>query len=301
MLVRYNSNHMELSECCICTEKYFDKEFVTLLCNHKFCKTCISKYWNDQLIQGSTKLQCIYNCELFVDTELYVDILLPKNLQLMNHNIKKLRSIKSKVVVCEKCSSETKIGNDNTSVECNSCKSIICSECGYLEHEYIDCDQYILSQNRINKELTENISKCCPKCHFIITKNKGCDNMVCKRCQHKFKWSDIQNTSNYNKNKLTMASNIIKLTKSRTFISASRTTCYQIINNDSLHSILINIIILYIKRTYSIKDYPSYLLNITADNQKKIVKKIVDHVESIILEYPEKFSDYINYNNLIPI
>lgn len=293
---------MNLSECGICTERYFEKEFVELPCNHKFCKTCIGKYWNAKISEGHTKLQCANGCELVLDPFLQTEVITLENLELLKYNIKKVKAVGNAIVVCEACSSETKITPEMDSIECSQCKAEICTKCGYTSHEYQECDQYILSKAGVNKELSSNMSKCCPKCHFIITKHKGCDHMTCSRCKHEFKWSEIKNTNDATKNQLKIATKILQLTKAGTFTGMARTTCYQLIDKPTeVHKNIIDMFRTYAKQTCPIQFYPSYLmLEDTLENQKKMVRRIVNVVESIVLSHPEKFSVYINYNYVIP-
>lgn len=41
----------------------------------------------------------------------------------------------------------------------------------------------------VQRESRQGITKACPKCKELITKNGGCDHMICSKCHHGFHWS----------------------------------------------------------------------------------------------------------------
>jgi hypothetical protein len=74
---------------------------------------------------------------------------------------------------------------------CMECKRNTCSFHEVIWHIDLTCDQYdrqrrndIPSENWIRKN-----TKQCPQCHRNIQKNRGCDHMTCKMCEHRFYWS----------------------------------------------------------------------------------------------------------------
>jgi hypothetical protein len=83
-------------------------------------------------------------------------------------------------------------GESNNIVTCIRCFQKTCFTHKIPWHTGLICEEYD-SQTDINVQanllwLTQH-TKQCPKCHFRIEKNDGCDHMICIKCQYEFCWS----------------------------------------------------------------------------------------------------------------
>jgi len=103
-------------------------------------------------------------------------------------------------------------GVDRFIIQC-SCTHNYCSHCLFNHSLKITCDQAKtdrelaqnpeLAQQATEKWIAEN-TKPCPQCKTSIQKNKGCNHMTCKKCQHEFcyvcgkQWGDRVTCPYYN-------------------------------------------------------------------------------------------------------
>lgn len=74
-------------------------------------------------------------------------------------------------------------------VTCLPCHQKTCFIHKTAWHMDLTCDQYELTMDpkaqASLKWITQNMKQC-PKCHYRIEKNAGCDHMTCIQCQYEF-------------------------------------------------------------------------------------------------------------------
>ena len=74
-------------------------------------------------------------------------------------------------------------------VTCIKCGRDTCSFHGIPWHTGLTCDEYDQKGRRDpSKKWIRKHTKQCPKCHWNIEKNGGCNHMTCKKCKHEFCW-----------------------------------------------------------------------------------------------------------------
>lgn len=194
-------------------------------CQHVYCKTCMSEYFQIQIRDGN--VQCL-NCpetecnslatpsqvKLLVGEELfarYDRLLLQSSLDLM-----------ADVVYCprQSCTTAVMVEPDTTMGICPACQYAFCTLCKRGYHGLSHCritadelrglkDEYLSAsaegkkfmEQRFGKKviqraveesfsrdwLTENC-KGCPRCGANIQKVDGCNKMTCTTCKQYFCW-----------------------------------------------------------------------------------------------------------------
>jgi len=78
------------------------------------------------------------------------------------------------------------LGKDWT---CGLCKNFTCSKCHELIGEDKDAEHTCDPNNVETAELLKKDSKPCPKCHSLIFKISGCNQMWCTQCHTAFSWT----------------------------------------------------------------------------------------------------------------
>ena len=82
--------------------------------------------------------------------------------------------------------------SSSVEVICIKCQQRTCFTHRTVWHAGLTCAEYDLFRNELPDDASstwlENNTKRCPQCRWYIEKNSGCDQMKCRRCQHKFCW-----------------------------------------------------------------------------------------------------------------
>ena len=76
-------------------------------------------------------------------------------------------------------------GTSERTVYCPECGIRFCFRCTY-DHPGYKCRQYIMTAAKSQQ------SKPCPKCHAMIVKTGGCEDMTCRLCKHRFCFKCLQ-------------------------------------------------------------------------------------------------------------
>ncbi|XP_077403130.1 E3 ubiquitin-protein ligase RNF14 [Vanacampus margaritifer] len=212
--------------CAIClTEKRGATCLCFKECQHVYCKSCMTEYFQIQIRDGN--VQCL-NCpepkcssvatpmqvKQLVDEELfarYDRLLLQSSLDLM-----------ADVVYCPRhaCGTAVMVEPDSTMGICSVCQYAFCTLCKMGYHGVSHCkipaeelrslrDEYLsataeakkfleqrFGKRVIQKAVEESFSrdwlndnaKCCPYCGTNIQKVDGCNKMTCTSCRHYFCW-----------------------------------------------------------------------------------------------------------------
>ena len=197
-LIDINANEDE-NICPICMSEY-ENPLEMPVCKHKFCFECFHSYLVNLInINNIDKIPCpknnCFNKEL---SEEFFHQYLSEEESFKYRQFKSQNQIARdpKKIFCPICDSYAEINTDKEKYESNNpnykktklkCMNghIFCS-CGRPLHEnncYKDEKEF---QEMIKKE---KIKKC-PKCGFLIKKNKGCNHMTCGNptCKYEFCW-----------------------------------------------------------------------------------------------------------------
>ena len=186
-------------ECPICMDK-FENPVEIEKCKHKFCYDCFNSYLVNLINQNNIdKIPCPKNkCS---NKELSEDFF---SQYLSEQEYFKYRQFKSKNEIardakkffCPYCDSYAQIEGNIENYDSNNPnykKSILKCMNG---HQFCSCGRPIHENECYHDEKefeelieTEKIKKC-PKCGFLIKKNRGCNHMTCGNpiCKYEFCW-----------------------------------------------------------------------------------------------------------------
>ena len=186
--------------CRICfSNKINPQNKAQISCGHFFCDNCIKTYLTNKIINGQVlDIKCLlggcpkrYNDEEIqanVTEEIFKKYKKFRNIQIKLCNPNKIY-INCPFPDCEEIVDCTNTESDF--VECNN-HHVFCYKCHKLgRHEKGKClnDEVLLLEEIQNKNKKNgNNYKQCPKCHIIIEKNEGCNQMHCINCGNDFCW-----------------------------------------------------------------------------------------------------------------
>ena len=186
--------------CGICLDE-FDHPIEIKKCNHKFCRDCFHSYLVDKITTNQIEqISCPKKkCKNQKLSENFFSQFLTDQEDYKYRQFKAQNEIArdAKKVFCPLCDSYADIELDQlTKIDSNSpdyikskltCKKghDFCS-CGRPLHEG-DCYH---DENEFKDFLEKEKIKKCPKCGFLIKKNKGCNHMTCGNptCRNEFCW-----------------------------------------------------------------------------------------------------------------
>ena len=185
--------------CRICFSNQVNPQNIAQIsCGHFFCDNCIKTYLTNKIMNGQVlDIKCLlggcpkrYNDEEIqanVTEEIFKKYKKFRNIQIKLCNPNKIY-INCPFPDCEEIVDCTNPESDF--VECNN-HHIFCYKCHKLgKHEKGKClnDEVLLLEEIQNKNKNGNNYKQCPKCHIIIEKNEGCNQMHCINCGYDFCW-----------------------------------------------------------------------------------------------------------------
>ena len=90
-------------------------------------------------------------------------------------------------------------------MKCSYCNTEFCIKCFGLCHAPATCSQVelwdlVTNEDLMERRLLNSERKRCPRCHYIIEKNDGCNHMTCLKCRYEFCWICLRNWENHQKN-----------------------------------------------------------------------------------------------------
>ena len=194
------------NECQICMDELYDPVTIER-CKHKFCYECFHSYLINLITNNKIdNIPCPKNkCRNINISEDFFSKYLTEQEYFKYRQFKAQNEIArdSKKVFCPLCDSYAKIEDGSLKIidsnNPNYIKSTLICQNG---HEFCTCGRPVHGGNCYHDEKEfqkfidkENIKKC-PKCGFLIKKNKGCNHMTCGNptCKYEFCWICMQET-----------------------------------------------------------------------------------------------------------
>ena len=195
------------NKCQICMDE-LDEPVKIEKCNHKFCHECFHSYLVNLIKNNKIdNIPCPKNkCKNKKLSEDFFSKYLTKDEYLKYNLFKAQNEIArdSKKVFCPLCDSYATIEENSLQIidsnSPNYVKSTLKCQKG---HEFCTCGRPIHEGNCYHDGIEfkkfidkENIKKC-PKCGFLIKKNKGCNHMICGNptCKYEFCWLCLQEST----------------------------------------------------------------------------------------------------------
>ena len=181
-------------ECPACDELFIANEKNTLKnCCHSFCNECWFDFLSIKIKENKlTSIKCLeYECREKPDDDFIIN-LLNSNEEL----IEKYKKFKLELEIINdpnrkfcpfpNCNSFLELKDkNNKEVKCSN-NHIFCFLCLGKPHGNSPCN------NEINKSMVEyeknNFLKKCPKCNIITEKMKGCNHIICAKCNYQWCW-----------------------------------------------------------------------------------------------------------------
>ena len=210
-----NSIENSNPDCNICLFSIANPDELKLLCGHKFCIYCFTRYLSESLDEGPSSLQtmCPYpDCKFPIPSSLFQRLLTPPQYQkymaflLLSYSTNHLQTqtqTQNPLKFCPSsiCQNAILLHDPSYSPEvvC-TCGFTWCFNCTQESHRPLSCDMLRQWEKRVLNDksdswILEN-TKSCPKCKNFIEKNLGCLHMTCK-CRHEFCWLCLGDWANH--------------------------------------------------------------------------------------------------------
>jgi len=196
---------LEQIKCDLCEEYLEGKNiFKHLNCKKSYCINCWLSYIEEKVNNRILNIQCLTNNCVELEDD-FIEKIIKKDNKLYNkYNLfkKRISILNNKKYVpcpipdCEgyaikKDQSKYNFENPNYMKCIND--HIFCNKCQTISHGDKDCSENedknknqninIYLSNNDNKELKQ-----CPNCNILISKNQGCNHIICSNCKYQFCW-----------------------------------------------------------------------------------------------------------------
>ena len=186
--------------CGICLDD-FDHPIEIEKCRHKFCRDCFHSYLVNKITTNQIdQIPCPKKkCKNQKLTENFFSVFLTEQEDYKYRQFKAQNEIArdAKKVFCPLCDSYADIELDQlTKIDSNSPDYIKSKLTCKKGHEFCSCGRPLHEGDCYHDEndfkifLEKEQIKKCPKCGFLIKKNKGCNHMTCGNptCRNEFCW-----------------------------------------------------------------------------------------------------------------
>jgi hypothetical protein len=184
----------ETYDCEICFVDYPLSEFVTLPCNHKYCKHCIQHILKIKIEEKKVRnIICPHdNCTSEISFAIIKEILTPEMFEKYDKALLENTFINDKeCIFCPvpDCGNPIYGVKSHPKIICRKCEQKICYNCKTVGWHKGDCKKEEEKQDdSIKTWMKESGAKPCPNCKVPIEKNKGCNHIYCINCKHHFYW-----------------------------------------------------------------------------------------------------------------
>ena len=191
------------NECPICLDE-FENPIEIETCKHKLCQECFNSYLTDLITRNNIdNIPCpIKKCENKSISEDFFSQYISEQTYFKFRQFKAQNEIARdpKKFFCPHCDSFALIEDDLEKYNNNSSKYVKSTLKCEKGHEFCSCgrplhegDCYKEDQAFQDMLIKENVKKC-PKCGFLIKKNKGCNHITCGNpsCRYEFCWICMQ-------------------------------------------------------------------------------------------------------------
>ena len=198
-IININKKAENKNVCPICLDE-FENPIEIEDCKHKLCQECFNLYITDLITKNNIdNIPCPYkNCQNKSISEEFFAKYISERTYFKYCEFKSQNEIARdpNKLFCPYCNSFAIIEDELEKYNTNSPNYIKSTLKCQNEHEFCSCgrplhmgDCYKENQEFINLMKKEHIKKC-PKCGFLIKKNKGCNHMTCGNplCKYEFCW-----------------------------------------------------------------------------------------------------------------
>lgn len=190
-------------DCAICGEKkIISKDFITLDCNHRYCKDCVK----DLAVNKIKEMKCSKNdiscpeCKEPISIYILQNVLDKETFNAYDNFV--VTHYQSKIFTEEiaiRCPNSECFyffvmakNSGITHHTCEVCKTHFCVNGCKKPHDGKTCEQY--RKELMDQEAEEQFNllvqreklRQCPKCNIWVHKITGCNHITCKRCKAEF-------------------------------------------------------------------------------------------------------------------
>jgi hypothetical protein len=177
--------------CPICGVELPVSDFITLECDHRYCKDCISMSIEILIKEGNVgnEINCP-ECQKIVDPHIILGLIDESTREKYDDFL--LRSLDAKsgerYVRCKgspgiNCKFSQFISVDREIFECPVCNAKFCPKCNNDPHPKLNCEQkknlVALSDPYIKEQIEQGVMKICPWCSIPVMKDEACKYVTC--------------------------------------------------------------------------------------------------------------------------
>ena len=194
--LKFEEEELE-DDCDVCMANKKVNMYLSLKCEHKFCRECWENYLKEKINNGNViDIKCMdASCkEILIQGDVRKILvknekeLYSKYKRFLKNKIKEnsVQGKKYKHCPKENCD-EIVLENPKTKfVECAKGHQF-CFECLDKWHENKKCNKNSDTE-KFYKWKNKKHTKECPNCQYVIEKNGGCNHMTCQHCKYQWCW-----------------------------------------------------------------------------------------------------------------